>query len=217
MADTNLRLSDLPAPNVRCRYGNCSPAHARTSHAKAKSSVAPYEWNLARALRFGKMPAVQAKDVVKLKKLHPLALVLATPVGYSEKWEAAMDDFLKIGETALPVYDRLSQYQREVDTFATLELEDVWECLDGEDDPCVDFYFPSDKFMIEMDKSRDKTLRTLRTIVARELEHHLLIAEICGLRNSTSGILLMTSCIPMGSTKRSNGCIIFIAYVIGNG
>ena len=123
------------------------------------------------------MPGVQAKDVAKLKKQHPLAVVFATPIGYEDSWNAAIDEFLKIGETALLAYDRLSRYQREVDSIDRLELEDLWDCLDGEDDPSVDIYFPSDKFLIEIDKSREKSLQTLRTIVARELEHHRLIAE----------------------------------------
>ena len=101
------------------------------------------------------MPAVQAKDVAKLKKMHPFAVVLATPIGYSDSWNSAMDDFLKIGQSPLSAYDRLSRYQREVDSIDRLELEDLWDCLDGEDDPCVDIYFPSDKFLIEREIPSD--------------------------------------------------------------
>ena len=125
---------------------------------------------------FRTMPGVQAKDVAKLKKMHPFAMVLATPIGYEDSWHSAMDVFLKIGETALPAYDRLSRYQREIDTIGRLDLEDLWEALDREDEPCVDIYFPSDKFLIQIDKSRDKSLETLRTIVEGQLDHHRLLA-----------------------------------------
>ena len=124
-----------------------------------------------------KMPAIEPFQVEKLKKLHPFVLFLITPVGFEQVWEQEIARFMDFGSTDMSVYDRLCRYQRERDSIAECNMEELWKRITDESAEALDFYFPSDNYMRQLDKKRDMTIRTLRTNIQKDLTHHRLLAE----------------------------------------
>ena len=116
------------------------------------------------------LPSFRNADIEKLKKMHPRAAQLITCVQLPDEWSAEMDQFMTVGADDLSLYERLTEYQRYKRDWKTLATAIFL-------DRPVDFYFPSEHFLCEIDRKRELTLLQLQKQVKKHLKRHLLYAN----------------------------------------
>ena len=121
---------------------------------------------------FKNLPAFRNADIEKLKKMHPKVAQLIVCVQLPDEWSAEMDQFMTVGADDLSLYERLSEYQRNKRDWKSLAT-DVFMDLERP----MDFYFPSEHFLCEIDRKRELTVPQLRKQVRSHLKRHMLYAE----------------------------------------
>ena len=139
---------------------------------KSEEQRVQLQKSLGATASFRSLPSPLRMDVLKLKKMHPRVAQLIVPMKHQEQWQAQMAKFMGYGSSDLSLFERLNAYQKQRETYEELDVA----AFLNPDDP-IDFYIPSDGFMLRIDPHRARLLEPMMTQITEELKHHLLMAD----------------------------------------